>query len=121
MKRLFLLALLLSGCAHASPVALTWTYPRFNAAPGCLAASDTLKDLSRCEIYARRAGRTDSVLVFSKICAGLEARDDSATVDQPKGSTDYWLYTYDAIGNQSCRSSVVTRLVAGKPLAALLR
>ena|SRR5258705_154967 len=115
-------ALLFAGCASASPVTLLWTYPRFNAAPGsCSAVADTLKDLGHCEIYARRAGRSDSVLVFSKPCAGLEARADSTVIDQPKGTSDYWIYVFDLIGNPSCRSGFTTKIVTGKPLPAIFR
>lgn len=116
------LMLLAAGCAYAAPVTLVWTYPRFNALPGtCITPADTLHDLARCELYARRAGRPDSLLVLSKPCAGLENRADSTVVDQPKGGTDYWIYIFDGQGSPSCKSAVVTKFVIGKPLPAVLR
>jgi len=126
MKTLVVIAVLTAfavGCASAVPISRSWTYPQFNAVGMglCAATTDTLKDLARIELYAQDQGRSDSVLVFAKLCAGLQGRADSTVVDQKEGTRFYWLYAFDALGNRSCQSNVTMKTVVQPPEPATMR
>jgi len=126
MKTMWILILLLLialGCAHAAQVTLDGTWPLYNAVPGTcsMAAPDTCKDLSLGLLYAQTQGRSDSTLVYSANLAGLFGKPFSVSVDQPEGTTIYWVAVRDSSGNRSCRSNIVTRTVIGVPLPASLR
>lgn len=122
MRRIILFSLPLlfvSGCGYAAPVTLDWTNPRFNATAGsCAISADSLKDLSRAEIYGRAPGQADSTLVATRVLTGREGLAESATFNQPEGTYTYWMYVFDLLGNKACRSNTASKtvtLVPGAP------
>jgi hypothetical protein len=113
----------LTGCAAASPVTLSWNYPRFNAiAQGSCTPStvDSLKDLSRVQIWRQNSGQTDSTLVLDRAANGKEGQPDSTIVQQPEGTSFYWAVLFDLIGNKSCRSNLASKQVIQPPAPATM-
>lgn len=128
MKMLCILAavavlLCTSGCAHATPVTVDWTYPLYNAAPGCgTAVGDTAKDLSSFVLYAQLQGRTDSILVYQESAVGKQGRPGTATFDRlTQGQWNLWARVWNAAGRSSCWSNFITRVIYTTPGSPMLR
>ena len=112
------------GCAKAVTVNLDVTYPVFNTVSltSCVATSDSCKDLARAELWVQRQGQTDSTLIVNRTLTPSRAgQPDIFQADQPEGTSFYWLYLFDLVGNRSCRSNIASKTVTQPPAAATVQ
>lgn len=113
-----LLSVALSSCGATAAVTRRWMNPTMNAVPGsCASSTLPLLDLKEARLYGQRVGFPDSSLLATR--AARPGSPDSFTVTVEEGLWDFWLYAFDSLGNQSCRSAIVRLNASQSPTAPL--
>lgn len=113
-----------SGCAHATQIAVDFTWPALNTPQGSCVPTpgDSCRDLAKGLFYAQQQGTTDSVLVYTANGTGQMGKAMTIWFDRPDGYWNIWCWIFDASGNRSfCRSNVITRIIYTAPAAPTLR